>query len=159
MTLKTSPLTEADVKLLETPDEELRMTNELVETRVQRDEWKAIAETRLAEIERLRLEVRALRIGHGFTDPDSLDAPAHEPGAVLEVARWQKAQEVMCHSFDGENRTHYLRAVGRESFTDTIDRLLRERNAVNLEDYGPVIDEVAPVSKEAWDALKSSGGG
>jgi hypothetical protein len=81
---------------------------------------------------------------------------AVEPGAVLDVARWQKVQEVMCHSFDGENRTHYLRAVGRESFTDTIDRLLRERNAVNLEDYGPVIDEVAPVSKEAWDSLKST---
>lgn len=36
----------------------------------------------LTEAVRLRAEVRALRIGHGFADPDSLDAPAHEPGAV-----------------------------------------------------------------------------
>ena len=33
------------------------------------------------EIERLREEVRALRIGHGFKDPASLDAPASEPPA------------------------------------------------------------------------------
>lgn len=35
------------------------------------------------EIERLRAEVRALRIGHGFKDPDSLDAPAAEPLSAL----------------------------------------------------------------------------
>lgn len=31
------------------------------------------------------------------------------------------------------------------------------RPPMKLEDYGPVVDEVAPVSKEAWDALKSQG--
>lgn len=36
----------------------------------------------LTEAVRLRAEVRALRIGDGFADPDSLDAPAHEPVAV-----------------------------------------------------------------------------
>lgn len=31
------------------------------------------------------------------------------------------------------------------------------RPPVKLEDYGPVIDEVAPVTKEAWDAMKPQG--
>jgi hypothetical protein len=39
-----------------------------------------------------------------------------------DAARWRFAKEQMNYSFDGENRTHYMKADGREDFQETIDR-------------------------------------
>lgn len=49
------------------------------------------------------------------------------PGDAEDAARWRFAKSVMNYSFDGEHRTHYRKAVGRESFEETIDRLRAEK--------------------------------
>lgn len=43
-------------------------------------------------------------------------------GDADDAARWRFAKEQMNYSFDGENRTHYMKAQGREDFQETIDR-------------------------------------
>lgn len=45
---------------------------------------------------------------------------------AIDAQRWRFAKEQMNYSFDGENRTHYMKAEGRENFEETIDR---RRNA------------------------------
>lgn len=47
-----------------------------------------------------------------------------------DAARWRHTEAVMCYSFDGENRTHYLKASGRESFRETIDRKLSSQETL-----------------------------
>ena len=42
-----------------------------------------------------------------------------------DAARWQEVLRCICHSFDGQNRTYYLRVTGRIEFADFIDAALR----------------------------------
>lgn len=44
------------------------------------------------------------------------------PDDGRDAARWRHAVLEICHSFDGQDRTYYLKAFGRESFTALIDR-------------------------------------
>lgn len=41
-----------------------------------------------------------------------------------DASRWRFVRLNMCYSFDGQDRTHYLKAYGRESFEETVDRRL-----------------------------------
>lgn len=49
----------------------------------------------------------------GASQPPSNDA--------VNAARWRHAVLAMCHSFDGHDRTYYLKASGRQSFEALID--------------------------------------
>jgi len=79
-----------------------------------------------------QLHTAALRL-------DELTRVAHETESneadSLDAARWRHAQSVMCHSFDGQNRTYYLRAKGRESFQETIDKS-RAQKAIGCTECG-----------------------
>ena len=49
-----------------------------------------------------------------------------------DAARWRYAFEAMCYSFDGQNRTYYLKAIGRESFQEMVDRRRAQESAEPL---------------------------
>lgn len=44
------------------------------------------------------------------------------------IARWRWVEANMNYSFDGENRWYYLKAEGRETFKETVDRHRRIKN-------------------------------
>lgn len=80
--------------------------------------------TRLAEAERL-LEYA---VGNEDWDADIvikfLDGKASPPPNTdrEDAERWRYAKAEMCHSFNGEHRTYYIRGDGRDEFEVVIDR-------------------------------------
>src|ERR1041385_5310175 len=47
---------------------------------------------------------------------------AHVEPKADDVARWQFVKEQMNYSFDGQDHTYYLKAKGRETFEEAVDR-------------------------------------
>lgn len=70
---------------------------------------------------------------------------AQPPDAdARDAARWRQANADICWSFDGSDRTYYLKAVGRESFEQTVDKRI-------------ALTKPTPLADEALDGLILAG--
>lgn len=60
--------------------------------------------------------------------PTHIFAPNEAAALLQHIAALEQRVEaisaVMCHSFDGQDRTYYLRANGRQSFVEAVDAKL-----------------------------------
>jgi hypothetical protein len=75
------------------------------------------------DINALVARLRGIRVDNVEIPTMMIEAADEIERLQPDAARWAKAQAAMCYSFDGERRTYYLRASGRESFQETVDRL------------------------------------
>lgn len=100
-------------------------------------ERSLLAQEAADEIERLTHESKWGTHWHRLVESIATILEVNSAGGFAELA------------FDIPAAIQKLRAAAEPS---------EVRPPVKLEDYGPVIEEVAPVSKEAWDALKSGDG-
>lgn len=67
---------------------------------------------------------RLSKQGLGVGDVRYLHRLPQPSDDALDAARWREASAAMCHSFDGQDRTYYLRGSGRETFEQIIDKRL-----------------------------------
>jgi hypothetical protein len=89
----------------------------------QRDSFDRQVDLKNEGLQELRREIERLRnaLAQSVETVRSLMKPVETTDAQ-DAVRWRFARAVMCYSFDGQDRTHYLKGSGRESFEETVDR-------------------------------------